>query len=240
MSHNQPSQKLCLLFFFFPAQACSTLCDPLDGSSPGPSIHGIFQARILGGLPFPSLGDPPDPGMEPAPPMSPELQVDSWLTEPLGKPVLTLRPQKTTDHIIQLNITPNRLPYRGTCRKRGPLKEFVAIQSKARQEQSWAGGHSPYVEAQAYSGGGGGDGSILTNIQMSNIALVSQLCPTLCDPRSPPGSISQARILEWLTMSFSRASSWLRDQTHNFCVFWTAGRFFTCQATGEANKHPDV
>ena len=40
-----------------------------------------------------------------------------------------------------------------------------------------------------------------------------------CDPLdcSPPGSsvhgTSQARILEWITISFSRGSSWLRDQT---------------------------
>ena len=27
-------------------QLCSTLCDPLDCSPPGSSIHGIFQARI--------------------------------------------------------------------------------------------------------------------------------------------------------------------------------------------------
>ena len=29
------------------AQSCLTLCDPLDWSPPGSSIHGIFQARIL-------------------------------------------------------------------------------------------------------------------------------------------------------------------------------------------------
>ena len=29
------------------AQSCLTLCDPMDCSSPGSSIHGIFQARIL-------------------------------------------------------------------------------------------------------------------------------------------------------------------------------------------------
>ena len=23
------------------------LCDPIDGSPPGPSVHGIFQARVL-------------------------------------------------------------------------------------------------------------------------------------------------------------------------------------------------
>ena len=49
---------------------------------------------------------------------------------------------------------------------------------------------------------------------------------------SPPGSsvhgISQARILEWVAISFSRGSSWPRDQTHVFCI---AGGFFTIWAT---------
>ena len=29
------------------AQSCPTLCDPMDGSLPGSSVHGIFQARVL-------------------------------------------------------------------------------------------------------------------------------------------------------------------------------------------------
>ena len=29
------------------AQLCPTLGDPMDCSPPGPSIHGIFQARVL-------------------------------------------------------------------------------------------------------------------------------------------------------------------------------------------------
>ena len=29
------------------AQSCPTLCDPVDGSLPGSSVHGILQARIL-------------------------------------------------------------------------------------------------------------------------------------------------------------------------------------------------
>ena len=29
------------------AQSCLTLCDPMDCSLPGSSIHGIFQARVL-------------------------------------------------------------------------------------------------------------------------------------------------------------------------------------------------
>ena len=28
-------------------QSCLTLCDPIDGSPPGSSIPGIFQARTL-------------------------------------------------------------------------------------------------------------------------------------------------------------------------------------------------
>ena len=28
-------------------QSCPTLCDPMDSSLPGSSIHGIFQARVL-------------------------------------------------------------------------------------------------------------------------------------------------------------------------------------------------
>ena len=64
--------------------------------------------------------------------------------------------------------------------------------------------------------------------------LVTQLCLTLCDPMdcSPPGScvhgILQARILEWIVISFSRGSSQLRDRTW---VFSIAGRFLTIWAT---------
>ena len=38
------------MLFFFPesevAQSCPTLCDPVDCSLPGSSVHGILQARI--------------------------------------------------------------------------------------------------------------------------------------------------------------------------------------------------
>ena len=54
------------------AQSCPTLCDPMDCSLPASSVHGIFQARILEWLPFPSPGDLPDPGIEPG---SPALEI---------------------------------------------------------------------------------------------------------------------------------------------------------------------
>ena len=59
---------------------------------------------------------------------------------------------------------------------------------------------------------------------------VAQSCLTLCNPVncSLPGSsilgILQARILEWVAISFSRGSSRPRDQTQISCI---AGRLFT-------------
>ena len=65
------------------AQLCPTLCDTMDCSLPGSSVHGILQARTLecGAISF--SGDLPNPGMKPG---SPALQADSLPFEPLGKP----------------------------------------------------------------------------------------------------------------------------------------------------------
>ena len=65
---------------------------------------------------------------------------------------------------------------------------------------------------------------------------VAQSCPTLCDPVdcSPPGSsvhgILQARILEWVAISFSRGSSRPRDRTQ---VSGIAGRSLTSEPPGK-------
>ena len=47
------------------AQLCSILCGPMDCSPPGCSVHGIFQARILEWLPFPTPEDLSNPGIKP-------------------------------------------------------------------------------------------------------------------------------------------------------------------------------
>ena len=67
---------------------------------------------------------------------------------------------------------------------------------------------------------------------------VTQSCLTLCDPMdcSLPGfsvhGILQARILEWVTISFSRGSSRPRDRTWVSCI---GGRCFNLWATREAH-----
>ena len=61
------------------SQSCLTLGNPVDCSPPGSSVHGILQARILEGLPFPSPGDLPDPEIKPG---SPALHADSLPSDP--------------------------------------------------------------------------------------------------------------------------------------------------------------
>ena len=51
-------------------QLCLTLCDPIDNTLPGSSVHGILQAS---GLPCPPPGDLPNRGIEPTSLMSPAL-----------------------------------------------------------------------------------------------------------------------------------------------------------------------
>ena len=69
--------------------------------------------------------------------------------------------------------------------------------------------------------------------------LLAQSCPTVCDSMgySPPGSsvhgILQARILQWVAISFSRGSSQPRERTQVSC---TAGRLFTIWTTGNTRS----
>ena len=71
-----------------------------------------------------------------------------------------------------------------------------------------------------------------------NACSVSQSCLTLCDPVadcSPPGSsvhgILQARMLEWVSLSFCRGSSQPRDRTRVSCV---GSGFFTPATPGKS------
>ena len=59
-------------------------CDLVDGSPPGSSLSmGFSRQEYWSGLPFPSPGDLPNPGIEP---MSPALQADAFTAEPPGTP----------------------------------------------------------------------------------------------------------------------------------------------------------
>ena len=62
--------------------------------------------------------------------------------------------------------------------------------------------------------GGTGDSGLIPRLGIAAAAKLLQSCPTLCSPidGSPPGfpvhGILQARILEWVAISFSNAWKW--------------------------------
>ena len=80
------------------------------------------------------------------------------------------------------------------------------------------------------------DFKLITMITESLIFFLNNSCPTLCDsmdcslPVSYVHRISQARILEWVAISFSRRSSWPTDQIWVSCI---SGRFFTSEPVGK-------
>ena len=68
-------------------QFCLTLCDPLNCCPPESSVHGIFQARVLGWVAiFLLQGISPTQGSNQASPVFPALQANSLLAELSGKP----------------------------------------------------------------------------------------------------------------------------------------------------------
>ena len=63
------------------AQYCLTLCDPMDCSLPGSSLHEILQARILEWVAIPFSRGLPNPGIKRG---FPALRADSLSSKPPG------------------------------------------------------------------------------------------------------------------------------------------------------------
>ena len=77
---------LCFRHYYFclVTKSCLTLCNPMNCSPPGSSVHGISQARILNWVSISFFGDLLDPGIEPG---SPAWQVDSLVLSHQGNPL---------------------------------------------------------------------------------------------------------------------------------------------------------
>ena len=71
---------VCVLSHFSCAQLFET---PWTVAHQAPLSLGFSRQEYRGGLPFPSPGDLPNPGIEPG---SPTLQADALASEPPGKP----------------------------------------------------------------------------------------------------------------------------------------------------------
>ena len=70
------------------ARSCPTVCDPWTVACQAPLSMEFSRQEYWSGLPFPSSGDLPDPGIEPG---SPAFQADSLTSEPSGKPGIMTR-----------------------------------------------------------------------------------------------------------------------------------------------------
>ena len=140
---------------------------PWTAAYQAPPSMGFSRQEYWSGLPFPSPGDLPDPGIKP---WSPVFQADTLTSEPPGKSNVKKAPPKDAHALI-----------------RGTYKYITS------------NGKSDFADA--------------TEIEKESESEVTPLCLTLCDPmdHSLPGSsvhgIFQARILEWVAVSFSRGSS---------------------------------
>ena len=79
------------------SKSCPTLANPWTVAHQPPLSMGFLRQEYWSGLPFPSPGDLPNPGIEPSFPESPELQSDALPSEPPGKPVPTAQPERILD-----------------------------------------------------------------------------------------------------------------------------------------------
>ena len=72
------------------AQLSPTLCDPMDCSQPAPLSIEFSRQEQWSGLPFPTPGGLPDPGIEFTSPVSPPLVSRFFTTVPPGQSIETL------------------------------------------------------------------------------------------------------------------------------------------------------
>ena len=241
---NPPAQQLTATFLVdVQSQSHAWLFEtPWTAPRQAPLSMEFARQEYWSGLPIPSPGDLPDPGIKPVSLVSPALAGRFFTPEPPGKPNSNIRrcwKPLLTDH--------------------GSLSSLIDIfqcrlwhpQPAARDRdhrlansspQSILATHMPSPVTALSSRGQGWAASqrwarpaLLMRALL--YVIVSQSCPTCCDPKdySLPGSslhgILQAITLEWVAISFSRESSQSRDWTRVSCI---PGRRFNLWATGEA------
>ena len=109
-------------------QLCLTLCDPMDYSPP--LSMGFSRQEYWSGLPFPSPGDLPDPGVEPG---CPAMQAGFLPSELPGKPQFLLLKIGNLSHKIHwLKIFINSKKFKIFLYKDGEknLMQTLGIQEK--------------------------------------------------------------------------------------------------------------
>ena len=176
-------------------------CDPMDGSSPGSSVHGILQPRIL-----------------------------EWVAISFFR--VSSRPRDRT-HIFYIGrrLLDTKLP--GKPLLQTPAEAYLVLSRRVSTSPrlahpQWCKHHEEKNHYLPYF--------LFISMKRKKESEVAQSCPTLgnsMDCKIPSSSVHgsfQARLLEWVAISFSRGSSWPRDRTW---VSHIAGKHFTIWATRE-------
>ena len=86
-------------------QSCPTLCNPMNDSPPGSSVHWILQARPLECVAISSSRGSSQAGIKPASLMSPDWQAGSWPLAPSEKPHYTSMDMKLHKREQTCNIS---------------------------------------------------------------------------------------------------------------------------------------
>jgi len=82
--------RVCVKVFgccWLVTKSCQTLCEPMNCSLPGSSVHGFSMQEYWNGFPCPPPGDLPNPGIKPT---SPALTGKSFTSESPGKHIRSL------------------------------------------------------------------------------------------------------------------------------------------------------
>ena len=89
-------------------QSCPTLCNPMNCSPPGSSVHGFSRQEYWGRLPCLPPGDLPNPGIEPTPPA---LAGGFFSTRVTWEALLSLAPSLFLPMTSQASPGPDPSPF---------------------------------------------------------------------------------------------------------------------------------
>ena len=179
---------MCVCMYVLVAHLCLLLCNHMDCSPSGSSVHGTLQARILEWVSIPFLRGSSQP----------------W------------------DQSLAFH---NAGKFFAIWSTRKPHLVLTKIQSKA-----WWGKCCLLFSSDLMVKHLGFWSEVKVEVKVKSLSRVRLLVTpwTAAYQAPPPNGTFQARVLEWVAISFSTGSSWPRNRTRVSCI---VGRRLTIWAT---------